>query len=81
LKTSLKKLRSGRFFDVQESRNEMESPFEIMKHRFIEITTVVFQNVQKAYYVFSVPFEYLKQLLKLQTSLFFDALIAENEFE
>jgi hypothetical protein len=28
-----------------------------------------------------VPFEYLKQLLKLQTSLFFDALIAENEFE
>jgi hypothetical protein len=47
LKTSLKKLRPGLFFDAQESRNEMEWPFDYLKHRFIYYTKVVFEDSRK----------------------------------
>jgi hypothetical protein len=79
LKTSLKQLRPSRFFDAQESRSEMEWPFDNLKHRSIDFTKVVFEDVQKANYDFAGPFAYVKHHLRdfIQVALF-DAQVTKK---
>jgi hypothetical protein len=51
-----------------------------MKHCFIDITKVEFEDVQKADYEFSGPFDYLHHLSDFNQVAFFDDEDAENEF-
>jgi hypothetical protein len=59
----------------------MEWPFDNLKHRFIDFTQFVFEDVQKANYDFPWPFAYVKQHLRdfIQGSTF-NAQVAEYEF-
>jgi hypothetical protein len=61
---------------VQIVKNAFEWPFDIMKHRFIDIQ----KDVQKADYEFAGPFAYLNRHLSDFTKVAFsDSQSAENE--
>jgi hypothetical protein len=81
LKTPLQRHRTERYLNAQKVENAFKYPFDIMKHRFVDITKIAFQDVHKAVYEFLGPFAYLKLNKSdfIQVALF-DTQGAENEY-
>jgi hypothetical protein len=67
-------------FSMPRMHKMNSKAFWLLENRFIDITKVVFSDVQKAYY-FSGPFIYLKHHLSEFVKIgFFDTEDAENDF-
>jgi hypothetical protein len=66
--------------NAKNVENAFDWPLDIMKHRFIDVTKVAFQDVQKAVYELSGSFAYLKHHLRDFVRRLCDSQEAENDF-